>query len=50
MNRLIGDQRLPPEQRKTWTSVNPWTASSELQSSGLLGPVVVGKFDYEIVK
>ena len=50
MNRLIGDQRLPPEQRKTWTPVNPWTASSELQSSGLLGPVVVGKFDYEIVK
>ena len=50
MNRLIGDQQLPPEQRMTWTPVNPWTASSELQSSGLLGPVVVGKFDYEIVK
>lgn len=50
MNRLIGDQQLPPEQRKTWTPVNPWTASSELQTSGLLGPVVVEKFDYEIVK
>ena len=50
MNRLIGDQQLPPEQRMTWTPVNPWTASSELQSSGLLGPVLVGKYDYEIVK
>lgn len=50
MNRLIGDQRLPSGQRKTWTPVNPWTASSELQPSGLLGPVVVEKFDYEEIK
>ncbi|SBW06818.1 glycosyl hydrolase [uncultured Dysgonomonas sp.] len=46
INRLIGDQQLPTEQRKTWTPVNPWNSSSELQSSGLLGPVTVQSFDY----
>ncbi len=39
MNRLIGDEQLPVEQRCTWTSCNPWKADSELQTSGLLGPV-----------
>ncbi len=46
MNKLIGDQQLPESQRKTWTPVNPWTASSGLQSSGLLGPVQLLFFDY----
>lgn len=40
-NRLIGDQRLPPEQRLTRTNITKWTADSPLQPSGLLGPVTV---------
>ena len=27
-NRLIGDQRLPEDQRLTWTTINPWKADS----------------------
>ena len=38
-NRLIADEILPKEERKTWTNIQPWNADDELQSSGLLGPV-----------
>jgi len=38
-NRLIGDQLRIESARKTWTNVNPWKPDSELQSSGLIGPV-----------
>lgn len=41
VNRLIGDAASPPEQRRTWTSANPWKPDSALLASGLLGPVIL---------
>ena len=40
-NRLIGDQSLPPEQRLTSTTWNPFKKDSQLLASGLLGPVTL---------
>lgn len=38
-NRLIGDFHIPPAERVTWASYNPYRADSPLLESGLLGPV-----------
>ena len=41
VNRLIGDSKLPVENRLTWSPYNPYTPTSPMQPSGLLGPVYI---------
>ena len=36
---LAGDAGAPPDQRRTWTTWNPFRKDSPLRESGLLGPV-----------
>ena len=35
-NRLIGDSRLPEQERTTWTACNGWSEKDLLQKSGLI--------------
>ena len=46
MNRLIGDTKLPENERKTWIPFNTWNPSSPLQKSGLIGPVRIESAKY----
>ncbi len=40
INRLIGDSRLPENERGTWTHMNPG-GNAPLQQSGITGPVCI---------
>jgi len=41
MNRLIGDAALPKDEQPTWSTYSTYTAESDLQPSGLLGPASI---------
>lgn len=46
MNRIIGDLNIPEDKRETWCFVNPYSAQSPLQPSGLFGPVTIRSINY----
>ena len=49
-NRLIGEKILPESERFTFQTSTYLNKDSELQSSGLLGPVEIQTYDYQSVK
>jgi hypothetical protein len=46
VNGLIGDSKLPVQERKYWSNVNPYKPESKYQSAGLLGPVKLESTPY----
>ncbi|MGD8777364.1 MAG: glycosyl hydrolase [Ignavibacteria bacterium] len=46
MNRLIGDSKLPKDKRITWAPIDIYNSQSSLQSSGLIGPVIIEQVNY----
>lgn len=49
-NRLVGEFHLPKKERFTFHTAADVNAESELQSSGLLGPVVLVTYPYQVIK
>jgi hypothetical protein len=49
-NRLVGEFHLPKKERFTFHTAADVNAESDLQSSGLLGPVRVVSYDYQTVE
>lgn len=49
-NRIIGEKNLPESERFTFQTASYLNKDSELQSSGLLGPVQILSFPYLIIK
>ena len=49
-NRMIGELSMPQSERFTYHSAANIKADSEMQSSGLLGPVQVISYSYELIK
>lgn len=46
VNGLIGDSKLPANERKYWSNVNPYTPASKYQPAGLTGPVKLESIPY----
>ena len=49
-NRLIGEKKLPDNERFTFQTSSYLNENSELQSSGLMGPVQILSYPYLIIK
>ena len=49
-NRLIGEKNMPESERFTKQSFTYLNKDSELQESGLIGPVEIQNYSYELKK
>ena len=45
-NQLIFDNKRPKNSKKTWTTARPKNNETELEESGLIGPVVINSSNY----